>query len=230
MRRPLKPIRLNKFIAEQTGLSRREADQKIEQGLVKVRGVKALIGQKIDPSDEISLENRVIKPKSGFTYLMLNKPTGYVSSKAHQDRTPTLYQLLPDQYKSLKSVGRLDKDSSGLILLTDDGDFALQMTHPKFAKTKLYIVELDHALEPLHQQMLADFGVQLRDGASQMGLLKLSDNRRRWQVTLNEGRNRQIRRSFGALGYTVTALHRTDFGNYHLGGLGEGQFKEVDKA
>ncbi|MCL2085830.1 rRNA pseudouridine synthase [Candidatus Saccharibacteria bacterium] len=219
--------RLNKFIAEQTGISRREADELIEKGAVLVNGEVARIGQRTTPKDIIIVKGQKIEPKSNFTYVMLNKPVGYVSSRAKQDAAPTLYELLPENYKSLKTVGRLDKESSGLILLTDDGDFALQMTHPKFSKVKIYDVELETPLEPLHQQMMADFGVNLSDGVSKIGLERISDDRKRWRVTLREGRNRQIRRSFGAIGYTITKLHRISFGNYHLGDLAPGETREV---
>jgi len=222
-------LRLNKFIAEQTGISRREADEIIDRGEVKINDEIARIGQRVLPTDKVFIRGKLVEVKDSFTYLMLNKPEGYVSSRAKQDASPTLYELLPEKYRSLKAVGRLDKESSGLILLTDDGDFALQMTHPRFAKTKLYDVELDHALEPLHQQMLADFGVNLPDGVSKMGLTRQDDSRKKWQVMLTEGRNRQIRRSFGALGYTVVRLHRTDFGNYHLDDLQSGELREISK-
>ncbi len=103
------------------------------------------------------------------------------------------------------------------------------MTHPKFVKTKLYEVTLDQALAPLHQQEISDFGIQLGDGISRMGLTKLSDDRKTWQVTLHEGRNRQIRRTFGALGYTVVKLHRIQFGAYQLNQLQPGEFIEIPK-
>jgi 23S rRNA pseudouridine2605 synthase len=174
--------------------------------------------------------NGQIVTSKGFTYIMLNKPVGYVCSRKRQGDTPTMYELLPAELQELKSVGRLDKNSSGLILLTNDGDFAFQMTHPKFVKTKVYEVEIDRDLAPLHQQMIADFGVNLPDGRSQLGLMRRSDeNRREWQVTMSEGRNRQIRRTFEALGYSVVALHRTDFGPYTLGDLESGKFITVDK-
>ena len=130
----------------------------------------------------------------------------------------------------LKPVGRLDKDSSGLLLLTNDGDFAYRMTHPKFAKTKQYRVRLDRDLEPLHQQMISDFGIELDDGRSQLILARLDDNRREWHITMSEGRNRQIRRTFAALGYTVTRLHRTDFGNYTLNGMQQGKWQEIPRS
>lgn len=186
---------------------------------------------------------------------LLNKPVGYVCSRRRQGQFPTVYELLPAHLQNLKAVGRLDRDSSGLLLFTNDGDFAQRMTHPRYAKTKIYEVELDQPLAPLHQQMIADFGVLLPDGPSQLGLAPLdraeprgghgdqhdsnqpkntsphrtqsSRDRRAWQVTMHEGRNRQIRRTFAALGYTVTRLHRVQFGPYTLGNLPPGAYRAV---
>lgn len=101
------------------------------------------------------------------------------------------------------------------------------MTHPRFTKTKIYEVELDRALDPLHQQEIADFGIEIGDGVSKLGLAKLDETRKKWQVTMHEGRNRQIRRTFGALGYTVVELKRMQFGAYRLDGLEEGGYTEV---
>ncbi|MDR0887450.1 MAG: rRNA pseudouridine synthase [Candidatus Nomurabacteria bacterium] len=221
-------MRLNKFIAEQTGVSRREADDLIAAGKVSVGERVAKLGERFTDGDKVFLDGVLIVPKTAFTYIMLNKPVGYVSSRKAQDNAPTLYELLPDEYKLLKTVGRLDKESSGLILLTDDGDFTLQMTHPKFEKVKVYEATLDQPLAPLHQQMLADFGIELPDGLSKLGLAEIGEGRKKWQVTMHEGRNRQIRRSFGALGYTVVALHRTDFGKYHLSNLESGKIRKLD--
>jgi 23S rRNA pseudouridine2605 synthase len=222
--------RLNKYIATNFGVSRREADLLIQQGKVMINGVKAEIGQRVEDGDKVTISGKDVAEQK-MIYLALNKPVGYVCSRKRQGDTPTIFDLLPEKYQSLKNVGRLDRDSSGLILLTNDGDFAFQMTHPKFVKTKVYEVEIDRELEPLHQQMISDFGVDLPDGRSQLGLARLSDNnRRRWQVTMSEGRNRQIRRTFDALGYKVVALHRIKFGVYELSGLPEGEFTEVQKA
>lgn len=141
-----------------------------------------------------------------------------------------MYELLPAELHKLKTVGRLDKDSSGLILLTNDGDFAFEMMHPKFYKIKVYQVELDRDLEPLHQQILMDFGVQLKDGISKLGLLRRSEKHRKdWEVTMSEGRNRQIRRTFMALGYEVVKLHRVKFGKYELGDLVVGKWEKIEK-
>jgi len=222
-------IRLNKYIATNYGVSRREADNLIASGHVFVNGTKAEIGMRAHASDTISVDGHEIITQD-LVYVALHKPIGYVCSRRAQGDAPTIYELLPKKYQNLKSVGRLDKDSSGLILLTNDGDFAFQMTHPSFAKTKNYTVEIDHELAPLHQQMIADFGVQLPDGKSQMGLTRIGESRKKWDVTLSEGRNRQIRRTFEALGYKVTSLHRYKFGAYELSGLAAGEFTEVRKA
>ena len=224
-----KEIRLNKFLAERLGFSRREADEVIAGGEVLVDEKVAEIGQRITENSKVTYMGRLIPFAVGYIYLALNKPVGYVCSRKRQGDAPTLYELLPKKYQPLKTVGRLDQNSSGLILLTNDGDFAFQMTHPSFKKNKIYEVKLDKPLEPLHQQMLADIGVELSDGRSQMGLKRLDETRECWEVTLHEGRNRQIRRSFAALGYEVTELHRIQFGKYRLGGLKEGGFEEVTK-
>jgi 23S rRNA pseudouridine2605 synthase len=223
-------IRLNKFLAEKIGLSRREADNFIADGKVLVNDSKAVLGARITENDRVLVNGKKItNSEPEYIYLMLNKPEGYVSSRKAQGDAPTLYELLPEKYQKLKTVGRLDKNSSGLILLTNDGDFAFSHTHPKFYKLKTYIVTLDHALEPLHQQEISDFGIQLDDGPSKLFLSKLSDDRKKWQVEMSEGRNRQIRRTFAALGYEVIKLHRVEFGAYTLGDLKPGKYIEVDK-
>lgn len=223
-------IRLNKFLAEKIGLSRREADNFIAGGKVLINGKPAILGARISENDEIIVNGKKIdNSPSDYVYLMLNKPVGYVSSRKAQGDAKTLYELLPKEYHTLKTVGRLDKNSSGLILLTNDGDFAFSHTHPKFYKIKTYLVTLDKPLEPLHQQEISDFGIQLEDGPSKLFLSKLNDDRQEWQVEMSEGRNRQIRRTFAALGYEVVKLHRIEFGGYELGDLKPGEFKLVDK-
>ena len=187
----------------------------------------AELGCRITLPVHVYVDGEEIQAPAEHTYLALNKPVGYVSSRRAQGEAPTLYELLPTEYHALKTAGRLDKDSSGLILLTDDGDFTYRMTHPSFAKTKIYEVELDRGLEPLHQQMISDFGLKLTDGVSKMGLERVGEGRKKWKVSLGEGRNRQIRRTFGALGYTVAGLHRVQFGKYLLGGLKSGKWEKI---
>jgi 23S rRNA pseudouridine2605 synthase len=222
-------VRLNKHLALQLGVSRREADNLIAKGKVEVNGTKATLGARFMVGDTIAVDQKLLSDNTTYEYIALNKPIGYVCSRKQQGSSPTIYDLLPDKYHCLKPVGRLDRNSSGIILLSNDGDFAYRMTHPQFGKVKIYNIRLDSELAPLHQQMISDHGVQLDDGASQMQLERMgATDRKSWIVTMKEGRNRQIRRTFSALGYTVTKLHRTNFGNYALGDIKPGESKVVD--
>jgi len=218
-------LRLNKHLALQLGVSRREADNLIAAREVTVNGKIAELGGRFSEGDLILVKGKELTGSTDYVYLALNKPTGYVCSRKQQGEHPTIYALLPEKYHNLKPVGRLDQNSSGIILLSNDGDFAFQMTHPKFNKVKVYEVKLDRDLEPLHQQMISDHGIQLEDGPSKLSLERLSEtNRVEWRVTMSEGRNRQIRRTFNSLGYEVTELNRTNFGNYSLGDIKPGKF------
>ena len=220
--------RLNKFLALSLGVSRRKADDLIERGKVLVNEQPAIIGQRVIQSDVIKFNGQAIKPKT-ISLIIINKPVGYLSSRASQGGVPTIYELLPRELSHLKLVGRLDKDSSGLILLTNDGEFAHKMTHPSFYKIKRYLVKIDKSLEPLHRQMINDFGIQLPDGPSKLTLERQFDgDDKHWIVTMSEGRNRQIRRTFSALGYNVVKLHRTNFGNYSLGDIPSGKWTEAN--
>lgn len=222
-------IRLNKYIASALAIGRRQVDALIEKGSILVNGKKPILGARVHRSDSITLEGKPITAQNQlFIYLALNKPVGYVCSRRQQGETPTIYALLPKKYQHLKPVGRLDKDSSGLLLMTNDGDLAHRMTHPSFAKIKQYEVRLDAPLQPLHRQMISDIGIDLPDGKSQLQLERIHDSDdTSWRVTMHEGRNRQIRRTFAALGYTVVKLHRTQFGNYMLSELKSGTFTEI---
>ena len=218
--------RLNKHLALQLGVSRREADNLIEEGIVTINGTPATLGARFSDGDIIAVNGKDIKNDTAYEYIVLHKPVGYVCSRRQQGDTPTIYELLPQKYHHLKPVGRLDRESSGIILLSNDGNFAFTMTHPKFAKTKIYNVRLEDELAPLHQQMINDHGIQLEDGSSTLQLERMNDtDRKSWIITMKEGRNRQIRRTFGALGYTVAKLHRTNFGNYSLGDIKVGEFE-----
>lgn len=218
--------RLNKFIALALGVSRRKADELIGQGAITVNSASAVLGQKVTADDIVKYHETVVSIQKR-RLILLHKPIGYLCSRASQGGVPTIYELLPKELHHLKPVGRLDKDSSGLILLTNDGDFAHQMTHPSFYKIKRYLVTLNHPLQPLHRQMINDFGVNLPDGPSKLTIERQYEgDDKRWVVQMSEGRNRQIRRTFAALGYTVTKLHRTDFGNYALGNILRGQWRE----
>ena len=242
-------MRLNKYLASGTTLSRRAADAAIAAGRVSVDGQNAVQGTEVNEASQVKLDGKVVTPRPEHTTILLNKPAGYVCSRKGQG-SRTIFDLLPPEYQHLQPVGRLDKDSSGLLLLTDDGDLANQLTHPRYAKTKIYEVTLDKPLQPLHQQMISDMGVRLEDGVSRFTITKLELRDKSYgirkkttphpgrtsitlhdtaltpyslpvtshlyEVQMTEGRNRQIRRTFAALGYTVTSLHRTHFGPYSL--------------
>ena len=221
--------RLNKLLALEKGFSRREADELIHEGRVLINGKAAELGARVSPEDTITVNGDTLKRDTKFVYLAFHKPVGYVCSRRQQGENDTIYSLLPKEFHNLKPVGRLDKDSSGLLLLTNDGDFAYQMTHPKFYKNKQYNVSLDHDLTPLHHQMINDFGITLDDGPSKLTLERQSEsNSKDWIITMTEGRNRQIRRTFSSLGYTVTNLHRTNFGSYALGDISSGEYKTIN--
>jgi 23S rRNA pseudouridine2605 synthase len=219
-------MRINKFVASATGLSRRTADTAIAAGRVTINGNEPAFGQEVEPQDEVMIDGEVITILDKQT-LILNKPVGYVTSRDGQGAR-TVYHLLPPELHHLKPVGRLDKESSGLLLMTNDGDLAQQLTHPSYHKAKTYEVRIDKPLAPLHRQMISDMGIQLDDGPSKLSLERIEDgDDKGWRITMHEGRNRQIRRTFSALGYNVQRLHRTSFGAYQLGNLASGQTKAV---
>jgi 23S rRNA pseudouridine2605 synthase len=215
-------MRINKFIASASGLSRRKADSAILSGRVTVNGKQPSQGQDITSIDNVTLDGRTVTPPATVTTIIFNKPAGYVVSRDGQG-SKTIYDILPTAYILLKPVGRLDKDSSGLLLLTNDGDLANNLTHPSKQKTKAYEVTLYKPLQPLHHQMISDHGIKLDDGISKLQLTRQKDGDDvSWIVTMHEGRNRQIRRTFAALNYEVKTLHRTQFGDYSLGDLKSG--------
>lgn len=217
-------MRINKFVALASGVSRRKADFLIKQGRVLINSKVADLTSRVDDSDVISLDGQTLKKPDSYTTIILNKPAGYICSKDGQGGK-TVYELLPDDLQNLKTIGRLDKNSSGLILLSNDGDLAQTLTHPSFSKVKIYEVTLDKALTETDAHRI-EKGIELDDGASKLKLKPLSSPAD-WRVTMSEGRNRQIRRTFEALDYRVIKLHRTNFGSYKLGNLKVGEFQKV---
>jgi 23S rRNA pseudouridine2605 synthase len=196
-------MRLNQYIALHTGISRRSADRLIKEGRVSVNGQAPLIGHQVTEHDIVEVSGLKIKEKPKFK---------------------TVYDLLPEEFHNLKPVGRLDKDSSGLLLMTNDGHLANELTHPSHQKQKVYIVELNKPLEKDDLHKLKQ-GVQLEDGLSQLSLNPLKGGV--IEVKMYEGRNRQIRRTFAALGYNVEKLHRTHFGKYALKLLSLGKWENI---
>lgn len=212
-------MRINKYVALATGQARRKVDELINQGLVKINNKPALIGQQVNETDTV-LVNDVVVKFSTQIIIALNKPIDYVCSRDGQG-SKTIYDLLPIKYHTLKPAGRLDKDSSGLILLSNDGNIIQSLTHPRFNKQKQYLVSVEPKLT-LEDKLKIENGVLLTDGLSK---LKLKQVKNLWLVTMSEGRNRQIRRTFAKLNYNVTKLHRIKFGKYKLDNLPTGAHK-----
>lgn len=219
-------MRINKFVAQATGLGRRSADLAIKQGRVTQNQKQAYQGYSVAEGDIVCLDGQRLTIDRPTLTIMLNKPTGYVCSRNGQG-SRTILDLLPPGLHNLKSIGRLDKDSSGLLLLTNDGDLANQLMHPRYSKTKIYEITLDKHLSSIHKQMINEHGIELDDGLSKLALQEQDNRGMNWLVTMNEGRNRQIRRTFESLGYTVSKLHRIQFGPYTLGNLEEAKYQTL---
>jgi len=226
-------MRINKFIAQATGLSRRAADQAIAEGKVTLNQQPARPGDAVQTSDVVTLDGQPLQLAPKTTTILLNKPVGYVCSRAGQG-SRTIYDLLPPELHHLKPVGRLDKDSSGLLLLTNDGQLANELTHPRYVKQKVYEITLDKPLVG-PDKVKIEQGVQIDDYTSRLQLsvienrtLKIKDCS--WRVVMSTGRNRQIRRTFAALGYEVKTLHRINFGTFALNELASGSWQALTNA
>jgi 23S rRNA pseudouridine2605 synthase len=223
-------MRLNKFIASTGHCSRRKADELIEQDRVRVNGEAPSIGTQIDPEiDRVSINGKTIHAPAEFTYIMLHKPTGYTTTKSDPHADRTIYDLLPDKYHHLHPVGRLDRDSEGLLLLTDDGDFTYKMTHPSNNSEKTYHIKIKNPLNPKQIDRL-EIGILIEED---QGLYKTkpckikSLGQNKFEIALSEGRNRQIRKMFQAAGTRVVFLKRLKMGAYELEKLKKGDWKIV---
>lgn len=216
-------MRINQFVAQATGISRRKADKLVQLGFITVNGERAETGTQVTDGDHVEQNGKPLVIQTTQT-IILHKPVGYVCSRDGQG-SPTVYELLPTELRHLKTVGRLDKDSSGLLVLTNDGDLANKLTHPSFKKQKVYEIQLNRDLSPTDFTTITKQGVNLEDGPSKLQLDYMNNRDDSWRVTMHEGRNRQIRRTFEALGYRVKKLRRIQFGSYELGNLVLGKFR-----
>ncbi len=222
--------RLNKFIADCGLCSRREADRYIQDGLVCVNGHPVTkLGLLIDPeNDRITCKRRVLKPQSNLVYIMINKPKECLSStKSDQNRTKTVISLLPKGKERLYPIGRLDKDTSGLLLITNDGDLTHQLLHPSQHVEKEYkAVVLGDISESMVERLRQ--GVELSDGKTSPAGIFWNDRFGRihkFKIVIHEGRKRQIKRMFQHIGATVVRLNRTKFAGLSLGNLKIGQWR-----
>ncbi len=215
--------------------SRRAMADAIKQGRVSVNGVLVeSFKQDFDPvRDTVNLDGKPVGiSKREHVYIMLNKPVGVLSTTSDDRGRPTVLEMLPREYRerNLYPVGRLDLDSKGLLLLTDDGNLTFRLTHPRFEKEKEYLVTLDRRLDPFDKDLF-ERGLELEDGVTWPTTVKETPGAPlTYSVILHEGRKRQLRRMFGSLGYRVQTLQRIRIGNLTLGNLPEGQTRVLPKS
>lgn len=215
-------IRLNKAIADSGLCARRKADELIEAHRVQVNGEPVSeLGHKIDPEQDVITVDGHPLPSLNKVYLVFHKPAGVVTSRKTGRNQQSIYTLLPPEVQHADPAGRLDQDSSGLLILSSDGDFLNRITHPRYHLPKTYQVTLHRSLENEHRQQLKD-GVMLEPEhklARMAAIRSLPRKANTYEITLITGYNRQIRRSFELLGYKVKTLHRISFGPITLGDL-----------
>jgi len=229
-------LRLQKYLAEAGIASRRKCEEFIAEGKVKVNGqVVTELGTKINPSlDKVEYNNKIIKLEDKeFTYILLNKPIDYVTTVKDQFNRNTVLDLV-NINKRLVPVGRLDMYTSGALILTDDGDFVYKITHPKHEITKTYTVTLK-GIVTKEEVALLENGVDIGDfitSKAKVKILKtdLEQNKSRLEITIHEGKNRQVRRMCEAIGKKVLALHRSKIGNINVKDLKIGTWRYLKKS
>ena len=226
-------VRLQKFLADAGVASRRAGEQIILEGRVAVNGtVVRLLGTKVDANrDSVTVDGKIVRAKN-LIYVALNKPVGCVCSRKDEFDRPTIYQLLPREWETVQSVGRLDYNSEGLIFLTNDGQFALRLTHPRYGVRKRYLVSVEGEVTPA---MLESFkrgifheGEKLKALAARI----VSGTRAKSvvELELGEGKNREVRRLFESQAITVKKLQRTQIGKIRLGELKPGKWRTLNPS
>jgi 23S rRNA pseudouridine2605 synthase len=225
-------IRLQKLLAQSGVASRRKCEELMLAGLVEVDGeVVTRLGTKVDPATAvIRVEGRRLPPVSPHVYLVLNKPAGVTSTMSDPHAARTLAEFVADRPERLFHVGRLDTDTEGLILLTNDGDFAQKMAHPSYEVEKTYVAEVDGVVAKATLKRLRD-GVTLEDGPVQVRAAKVRSShgdRSIVELVIHEGRNRIVRRLLDHVGHPVRRLTRIQIGPVRLAGLNQGSLRELD--
>lgn len=227
-------VRLQKFMAEQGVASRRKSEELISAGKVKVNGHPARLGDKINPyKDLVTVSGKKITfiKKRKMVYIMLHKPRGYVTTVSDERGRKTVMDLIPDVKERVYPVGRLDKDSEGLLLLTNDGVFTNCMTHPSHQYPKTYRVTVrpkitDEALNNLRNGIEIDGRMT---APAEVNILTQEEGRVVLEIILREGRNREIRKMCESQGLEVARLKRTSIGSLKLGMLGQGKYRELSE-
>jgi 23S rRNA pseudouridine2605 synthase len=223
--------RLNKFIARCGVCSRRNADVLIAKGLVNLNGKRVTeMGITIDPAiDRVIVKNKPVLPEKNFLYILMNKPAGYVTTLKDEEKRPTVIDLLCGIKTRLFPVGRLDMDTKGLLLLTNDGDLANRLAHPRYGIKKTYRVLIHKRINESDLKKL-EKGIELEDGLTAPASVHL-DKRFEHQslvtIKIAEGKKRQIRRMFEAIDHEVLDLVRIEYGPLKLGRLKPGEYREI---
>lgn len=220
-------VRLNKYIASCGFCSRRKADEYIESGKVRVNGqVVTELGCIISSKDRVMVGNQAIKPEV-LTYIRYYKPAGYITTMDDEKGRKTIYDILPEEVQNLKPVGRLDKDSTGLLILTNDGEFINDLAHPSIKVPKVYRVAAQGKLN-LNDLVLMEKGIEIEKGQIAYALSRIVEFEGKntvLEMVLYQGLNRQIRKMLDSLGHPVISLKRLSMGPVDLQGLKKGQFK-----
>ena len=224
---PNEPIRLNKYLANAGVCSRREADEFISAGVVSVNGtVVTELGTKVLRSDEVKFHDQLVSLEKKV-YVLLNKPKDYVTTSDDPQQRKTVMDLVKDVCpERIYPVGRLDRNTTGVLLLTNDGDLASKLTHPKFLKKKVYHVHLDKNVAEEDLQKIAS-GIELEDGEIHADAIEYADDRDKKQVgiEIHSGKNRIVRRIFESLGYRVVRLDRVQFAGLTKKNLRRGDWR-----
>lgn len=223
-------VRLQKYMADNGVASRRKCEELIAAGKVKVNGKVAQIGDKVDPkNDVVSVGGRKLIKETGYVYLMLNKPRGYVTTMSDERERKCVAELVADVGKRVYPVGRLDRDSEGLLLFTNDGEFANAMTHPSRHISKTYRVSVrpkitDEQITVLTSSLMIDGRKTL---PADMRVVSSEDDKSVLEIVLYEGRNRQIRRLCEEAGLETVRLKRLAVGQLKLAGLKVGEYRAL---
>lgn len=225
--------RLNKFIASSGLCSRRKADEYIEQGKVGVNGnIITELGFQVSSKDKVTVEGQLIKPQK-LEYYRFYKPAGYITTSDDEKGRKTIYDIIPPELKNLKPVGRLDKDSTGLIIMTNDGDLINEMTHPSIKVPKIYIVSINGKITPEDgEKMFNGIDIETDTGEKKTAYaevfpIEITNKSSIIRVTLYQGINRQIRKMFASLGFEVVSLKRIQHATVTLDGLKKGMIKPM---
>ena len=221
--------RLNKYIAQSGICSRRNADELILSGQVQVNGKTITeLGFKVGEKDKVFVGKTLVRPKK-LEYYRFNKPPGYITTADDEKGRKTIYDVIPKELQGLKPVGRLDRESSGLIILTNDGDLINDLTHPSVKVAKIYIVSVNSRVNNEHIRQMAS-GIEIETGKlayADVVVLEATNRSTMMQITLYQGMNRQIRKMFEHLGMEVKSLKRVQHATITIGDLKRGEVKPI---